>query len=59
MMLKRKVNPRASKIYMDDITNAFTIEATISNIVASDITSSLSLYLSKLGEKLFPQFATI
>ena len=41
MMLKRKVNPKASKIYMDDRTKAFTIVATISKTVASGIDDSL------------------
>ena len=56
MMLKRKVNPSASKIYMDESINAFRIEATRSNIVASDINDSLSrCSLVKPGEN-FPRF---
>jgi hypothetical protein len=41
MILNRKVNPRASKIYMDDRTNALTIVATVSKILDSDIDDSL------------------
>jgi hypothetical protein len=43
MILNRKVNPRASKIYMDESTNALTIVATISKIVDSAIDDSLFL----------------
>jgi len=54
MILKRKVNPSPSKIYMDERIKAFRKEATRSNIVASDISDSLSLIQPDLGRNFSP-----
>jgi hypothetical protein len=54
MMLKRKVNPSPSKMYMDESIKAFRQEATRSIIVACDIDDSHSLDQVKLGENISP-----
>jgi hypothetical protein len=54
MMLKRKVNPSPSKMYMDESIKAFRQEATSSNMVACGIDDSLSLDPVKLGEHTSP-----
>jgi hypothetical protein len=54
MMLKRKVNPNPSKIYIDESIKAFRKEATRSNIVGCGIYDSLSLDPVKPGGNISP-----